>query len=98
MTLEGIRWIIKTWTINKSAGGDILLKLLKECDLTYEKLTNCINNSLSQGFFPDSLKRANITLVSKKNNPVDKENYRPVGILHLISKVYERAIFNQMPE
>ena len=71
---------------------------MKECDFTYDKLTNCINNSLSEGFFPDCLKRANITLIGKKNDPLDKENYRPVSILHLISKVYERAIFNQLPE
>ena len=85
MSLEGVRLIIKTWTINKAAGGDI-------------PLTNCINNSLSEGFFPDCLKRANITLIGKKNDPLDKENYRPVSILYLISKVYERAIFNQLPE
>ena len=98
VSLEGVRLIIKTWTINKAAGGDIPLKLLKECDFTYDKLTNCINNSLSEGFFPDCLKRANITLIGKKNDPLDKENYRPVSILYLISKVYERAIFNQLPE
>ena len=71
---------------------------MKECDFTYEKLTNCINNSLSEGLFLDSLKRANITPVHKKNDPLDKENYRPVSILPLLSKVYERAIFNQLSE
>ena len=98
MTLEDVRLIIKDLKNNKAAGGDIPLKLLKECDFTYEKLTNCINNSLSEGLFPDSLKRANITPVHKKNDPLDKENYRPVSILPLLSKVYERAIFNQLSE
>ena len=65
---------------------------------TYEKLTNCINNSLSEGLFPDSLKRANITPVHKKNDPLDKANYRPLSILPLHSKIYERAIFNQLSE
>ena len=69
---------------------------MKECDFTYEKLTNCINNSLSEGFFPDSLKRANIIPVHKKNDPLDKENCRPVSVLSLLSKVCERAIFNQL--
>ena len=77
-------------------GGDIPLKLLKKCGFTYEKLANCINNSLSEGLFPDSLNRANIAPIHKKNNPLDKENYRPVSILPLLSKVYERAIFNQI--
>ena len=71
---------------------------MKECDFTYEKLTNCINNSLSEGLFPDSLKRGITTPVHKKNDPLDKENKRPVIILLLLSKVYERAIFNQLSE
>ena len=98
MTLEDVRLIIKDLKNNKAAGGDISLKLLEECDFTYEKLTNCINNSLSEGSFPDSLKRANITPVHKENDPPDKKNYRPVNILSLLSKVYERAIFNQLSE
>ena len=82
----------------KAASGDIPLKSLKEYDITHEKLTNCINNSLSEGLFPDSLKRVNITDVHKKNDPLDKKNYRQVSILPLLSKVYERAIFNQLSE
>ena len=42
--------------------------------------------SLSKRLFPDALKRANITSVHKKNDPLDKENYRPVSILLLLSK------------
>ena len=96
MTLEDVRLIIKDLKNNKAAGGDIPLKFLKECDFTYEKLTNCINNSLIEGLFPNSLKRSNITSVHKKNDPLDKENYRTLSILHLLSKIYERAVFNQL--
>ena len=78
MTLEVLR-SNKDLKSNKATGGDILLKLLKECDFTYEKLTNRTNNSLSGGLFPDSLKRANITPVHNKNDPLDKENYKPVS-------------------
>ena len=42
------------------------------------------------------MERTNTTLVHKKSDPLDKENYRPVSILPLLSKVYERAIFNQL--
>ena len=54
MTLKNVRFIIKDLKNNKGAGGDIPLKLLKECEFTYEKLTNCINKLLSEGLFPDS--------------------------------------------
>ena len=71
---------------------------MKEYEFTYETLTNCIINSINKGLFPDFLKRANINPVHKKNDPLNKENYRPVSILHLASKVYESAISNQLSE
>ena len=40
MTLEDVRLIIKDLKNNKATGGDIPLRLLKECDFTYENLTN----------------------------------------------------------
>ena len=98
MTLGDVRLLIKDLNNNKTAGGDIPLKVIQRWDFIYEKLTNCINNSLSEKLFPDSSKRANITPVHKKNGPLDKENYRPVSILPLLSKVYDRAIFNQLSE
>ena len=98
MTLEDVRLIIKDLKNNKAAAGDILLKLLKECNFTYEKLTNCINNSLSEGLFLDYFERVNITPVLKKNDPLDKENYMSVSILHLLSIIHKRAIFNQLSE
>ena len=36
--------------------------------------------------------------LDQKNYLLDKENYRPVSKLPLLSKVYERAIFNQLSE
>jgi hypothetical protein len=33
---------------------------------------------------------------SRKNNSLDKYNYRPVSILPTISKFYERAIYEQI--
>ena len=48
-------------------------------------LRNCINFSLLKGTSPDSLKLGDITAVHKKDEPTDKENYRPVAILPLLS-------------
>ena len=83
---------------NKSVGGEIPIQILKESEFTFEILTNCINKSIETGCFPDSLKEANITPIFKKDDPLDKSNYRPVSILPLISKVYERLIYNQLSE
>ena len=59
---------------------------------------NCIsfaklfNEILRAGNFPDRLKLADITPVFKKNNPSEKENYRPVGVLPVVSKIFERIM------
>ena len=36
--------------------------------------------------------------VFKKEDPFDKSNYRPVSIFPLLSKVYEKVIYNQWPD
>ena len=61
-------------------------------------LTDCINGALSQGIFPDSLKLANITPVHKKDETTDKENYRPVSVLPLFSKIFEKVIYDQLSQ
>ena len=61
-------------------------------------LRDCINDCLLKGSFPDSLKLGNITPVHKKDEPTDKENYRPVSVLPLLSKIFGRLIYDQLNE
>ena len=44
------------------------------------------------------MKIANITPVHKKDEPTDKENYRPVSVLPLLSKVFERLLYDQLSD
>ena len=44
------------------------------------------------------MKTANITPVHKKDEPTDKENCRPVSVLPLLSKVFERLLYDQLSE
>ena len=46
--------------------------------------------------FPDCLKEANVTPIFKKDDHLDKDNYRPVRILPLLSKVFEKLIYKQL--
>ena len=48
--------------------------------------------------FPDECKKAMVSPLHKKNSTQDKENYRPVSILPIMSKLYERAIYVQLME
>ena len=44
------------------------------------------------------MKIANITPAHKKDEPTDKENYKPVGVLPLLLKVFERLFYDQLSE
>ena len=46
--------------------------------------------------FPSCLKEADVTPIHEKGKKGKKENYRPVSILPVLSKVFERIMFIQM--
>jgi hypothetical protein len=57
-----------------------------------------INKTITNSVFPDQLKQAQVVALHKKNNALDKSNYRPVTILPVFSKFFERAIYEQLTE
>ena len=59
-------------------------------------LTNDINKCIRKGEFPDKLKTADITPAFKRGDKHDKSNYRPVSILPILSKVYEKCLYKQI--
>ena len=81
---------------SNSVGGEIPTKILKECKFTFEILTHCVNKSFVSGKFPYCLKQVNNSPIFKKDDSLDKESYRPVSILPLIFKVYEKLLYNQL--
>ena len=84
-----VRKVAKNLPSVKVPAGEIPIKILKESTFYFPELTNCINESLTNNKFPDTLKVSDITLVFKILDPNDKANYRPVSILPLVSKVFE---------
>ena len=74
VSVKDVENVIKNIPSNKASGGDIPIQILKQSGFTYQILTDCINDAINKGVFPDSLKMANITTVHKKDDPTDKEN------------------------
>ena len=64
--------------------------------VTAETLQQLFNLALTTGGFPSNLKNADVTPIFKNTNPLNKENYRPVSVLPMISKVFEKLIQNQI--
>ena len=57
-----------------------------------------INQSLTSGIFPNSLKIAKVTPIFKKENNKLITNYRPISVLPVISKIFETVIHKQLSE
>ena len=58
-------------------------------------LTHVINLCLIQGVVPVALKSARVPLF-RKNDKTEVGNYRPVSILTIISKVFERVVYDHV--
>ena len=52
------------------------------------------NLSLTLGVFPAAWKRANITPIFNQEDPSLLSNYRPISLLCITSKIFERCVFN----
>ena len=77
--------------------ADIPAKILKDSLSVYtNELTTTVSNSLKDGLFPNELKLADVSPVFKKDDDLNKENYRPVSILSHMSKVFERIFYKQI--
>ena len=81
-----------------SAGHDeIPSKLLKRtCHLLIEPLLHVINLSLLNGVFPDELKIAQVLPLFKSGDKSIINNYRPVSILSVFSKIFEHIMYNRL--
>ena len=82
----------------KATGVDNLsVKILKKIEsVMVSPITHLINTMFIKCVFPHQLKLARVTPVHKKNDELTKSNFRPVSILTIISKLFERAMSTQL--
>ena len=53
-------------------------------------------NSLKSSIYPSTWKKANVTPVHKKGDKQCVSNYRPVSLLPVFGKIFEKLIFNEI--
>jgi hypothetical protein len=85
--------IIKQLKNKKSHGFDHCSDfLIRQCaeNLNYV-LSFIVNQSFEQGIFPEILKTAVIKPLFKKGCKKDINNYRPINLLSVFSKIFERS-------
>ena len=93
---------------------DKIVKSLKKCSPGYNEINkdilnicmpfiknqfmHLVNQSLYQGIFPDELKIASVTPIFKADDSSKFNNYRPVSVLSIFSKIFEKAMCNRLIE
>ena len=59
-------------------------------------LATLINQSFFKGIFPNQLKVAKVIPVFKKGDTETKSNYRPISLLPVFSKLYEKLMYKRL--
>ena len=62
--------------------------------LTSHPLTTLINKSTERGLYPSKLKQAKIVPVFKNEDDTDPNNYRPISLLSIFNRIFEKLIYN----
>lgn len=73
-----------------------VVALKRVAPLISSPLAIIINKSLETGKFPNSMKIARIIPIPKPGDPSDINNYRPISILPIFSKIFEKVVHSQV--
>ena len=65
-------------------------------NVTSPFLSFLVNLSFEKGTFPSALRKAKVIPDHKDNSRLDENNYRPISLLIVWSKVYERTMYNRI--
>ena len=87
--------LIRSLNPNKAHGCDgISVRMLKLCATSISKLLHILfNNSvMNECFFPNEWKKANIIPVHKKDDKPIIKNSRPVSLLPICSKIFDKKL------
>lgn len=76
---------------------DINTRIIKTVkNLIVFPLTNLINQCIRSNTFPTVLKLAKVIPIHKKGDKDDASNYRPISLLPLIGKIFEKVLKKQV--
>ena len=93
-----ISTIISKLNSKKAHGHDDIsinmLKIAKD-EVTYP-LKLILEKCIQTGKYPSIWKKANVQPVHKKNSRQDKTNYRPISLLPILSKIFEKILFDSI--
>ena len=98
ITNDDIHKIIAKLDLNKAHGHDkISIRIIKICSTSIcRSLRLIFNHCIDNGIYPCEWKKANVVPIHKKGDKQTLKNYRPVSLLPICGKIFERLIYNEM--
>ena len=61
-------------------------------------LANIINNDISSNKYPKHAKTETVKFIFKKDDRTNIKNYRPISLLNIVSKIYERFLHGNLTD
>ena len=98
ISCDVVHRLVSSLRIEKGTGLDgISARVLKEaCPMIVPSLTHIINLSIRSGCFPQEWKISKVLPLYKEDINSDPNNYRPISIPLVVSKLIEKVIFKQL--
>ncbi len=92
MKSDNVYKILCKVKINKATGYDnVPPKMVKICAEELSKtLAELLNQAFTNNRFPEDMKKVEISTIFNKKDDMIKDNYRPISILTVFSKVLKQ--------
>ena len=93
-TVEEITKLIRELKLNKAPGSDGVSSYIikRTVNIIAPILVTLFNMCMDSGIFPDALKTASIIPLYKGGAKNEPTNYRPISLLPLFAKIFEKVI------
>ena len=83
--------------LENDKASDISIFILKKCfKYIAGHLSGFFNKFMETGKFPEILKIGKITPIFKKGDPQLLDNYRPVSVIPIFGKIFEKVIYSRL--
>ena len=98
VNVNQVQKIVESMATNKSPGIDkIPLRVIKDClPSILPSITSIINATFLSAQFPNVWKIAEVTPILKYGDRETPNNYRPISLLPVLSKICERVAHDQL--
>ena len=89
---------MNTFQSSRSIGLDLIPSYFLKLGMPIlaSPLSQIFNISMSQGIFPDDWKTAKVPPVHKSGPTDDPSNDRPISVLPVVARLFEKLVFDQM--